>query len=129
MVSFQIGRYRFSIAQMKSPQSTDQSSSTGQEIDMNARTISISILAAALMASTSGAYAAQGLDQITLLGFTMSVPHIASRAECQVNMTRDCKTRQHVNCTFGGLVTPKQGARQRTTILRSGKRFGLYLRE
>jgi hypothetical protein len=74
---------------MKPPQSTDQSSPTGQEIDMNARTISICTLAAALMASTSGAYAAQGLDQITVLGFTMSVPHIASRAECQVNMTRE----------------------------------------
>jgi len=75
---------------MKSPQSTDQSSPTGQEIDMNARIISSSVLAAALMASTGGVYAAaQELDQITVLGFTMSVPHIASRAECQVNMTRE----------------------------------------
>jgi hypothetical protein len=57
---------------------------------MNARTISSSVLAAALMASTAGVYAAaQELDQITVLGFTMSVPHIASRTECQVNMTRE----------------------------------------
>jgi hypothetical protein len=56
---------------------------------MNVRTLSSSVLAVALMGSTAGVYAGQELDQITVLGFTVSVPHIASRAECQVNMTRE----------------------------------------
>ena len=41
------------------------------------------------MATTAGVYAAQELDRITVLGFTLSVPHIASQAECRVNMTRE----------------------------------------
>jgi hypothetical protein len=56
---------------------------------MNVRTISSSIFAVALVATTAGVCAAQEFDQITVLGKTVSVPHIASRAECKVNMTRE----------------------------------------
>jgi hypothetical protein len=45
---------------------------------MNGRTISSFVLAVALTATTAGVYAAQTFDQITVLGKTMSVPHIAS---------------------------------------------------
>ena len=58
---------------------------------MSVRTISNSILAAALMATTAGVYAAEELDEITVLGFTVSVPHIApggSTTECKVSSTR-----------------------------------------
>jgi hypothetical protein len=56
---------------------------------MNVRTISSFIFAVALMATAAGVHAAQEFDQITVLGKTVSVPHIASRAECKVNMTRE----------------------------------------
>ena len=59
---------------------------------MNVRTIGSLALAVALTATTAGVYAAQKFDQITVLGKTVSVPHIASRgstAECEVNMTRE----------------------------------------
>ena len=44
---------------------------------MYVRTISNFVLAVALMATTAGVYAAQNFDQITVLGMTLSVPHIA----------------------------------------------------
>ncbi len=59
---------------------------------MNGRTINSFALAVTLMATTAGVYAAQKFDQITVLGFTVSVPHIASdgsTAACKVNMTRE----------------------------------------
>ena len=59
---------------------------------MNSRTISSFVLAVALMAATAGVYAAQTFDQITVLGQTLSVPHIpslGSTAGCKVNMTRE----------------------------------------
>jgi hypothetical protein len=103
---------------MESPQSSKPVISTGQEIHMNVRTISSLALAGALMATTAGVYAAQKFDQITVLGKTVSVPHIeattdgvyaaqkfdeitvlgktvsvpniaSSIAECKVNMTRE----------------------------------------
>jgi hypothetical protein len=58
---------------------------------MNVRIISSSVLAVALVATTAGVYAAPRFDQITVLGFTASVPHIApgaSIAECKINMIR-----------------------------------------
>ncbi len=56
---------------------------------MNVCTISRFVFAAASMATTAGAYAVQKSDQITVLGFTVSVPHIASRGECKANMLRE----------------------------------------
>ena len=61
---------------------------------MNVRTIRSFVLAVALMATTAVVYAAQEFDQVTVLGFTVSVPQgsIASRsstAECNVNLTRE----------------------------------------
>lgn len=58
---------------------------------MNVRMISSSVLAVALMATTAGVYAAPKFDQITVLGFTVSVPHIAPggrTSQCQINTTR-----------------------------------------
>jgi hypothetical protein len=52
-------------------------SRTGQEIHMYVRTTSNFILAVALMATTASVYAVQDFDQITVLGMTLSVPHIA----------------------------------------------------
>ena len=43
---------------------------------MNGRTISSFVLAGALTATSACVYAAQTLDQITVLGKTVSVPHI-----------------------------------------------------
>jgi hypothetical protein len=56
---------------------------------MNVRTTSSLVFAVALMATTAGVYAAPESDQITVLGKTVLVTHIASRAECKVNMTRE----------------------------------------
>jgi hypothetical protein len=56
---------------------------------MNGHTISSFVLAGALMATTAGVCAAQTFDQITVLGKTMSVPHIALATNVHVAQTFD----------------------------------------
>ena len=56
---------------------------------MNGRTISSFVLAVAWMGTTAGVYAAQKFDQITVLGKTVSVPHIASATNVDAAPTFD----------------------------------------
>jgi hypothetical protein len=59
---------------------------------MKARRTRSFVLAVALTATTAGVYPAQEFDQVSVLGKTVPVAHIASRGstvDCKVNMTRE----------------------------------------
>ena len=56
---------------------------------MYVRTTSNFVLAVALMATTASVYAAQDVDQVTVLGMTLSVPHIALATTDDVYAAQD----------------------------------------